>query len=364
MPKKYTTATNSPTLLNLCNQYKLYQMHLQHPPRYDIISPYIATSPTNPTLLFTKEQLDMRRKVEILKYSGNQQNSKTNNPTRSEIWSFLNSQTSHSRICRSNPYVKIPTTASDVPGPPMDLFLDPTVPLYNYLSNRDKIDDFSSVLNVHDWNDYLDNDIECNAKELKTCFGISYNSTKQGRTKYQFQTPIAIMIQGTKNIHSGSFFSSVHEIEVQLTNVKCVPYFGDFPTFSIGSNVVKLPNFNFKVLLPDTGGDFLATKYIGDLNVSNIILFTQYQYVYEIKVSFDIAVTLYNSSGTTITSQSDTTIYSDQVIINLIDANDDYYFNTFNCSFVDPTIPAFNGFSATSNPPNRENSVSYGVLQT
>jgi hypothetical protein len=354
---------NNLTLLNLCNQYKIYLAESIHPPRYDIISPYVPISKTNPNLLFTKEQLDMRRKVEILNYSGNNQNSKTNNPTRSEIWSFLNNQTSHSKICRNNPFVKTPTTASDVPGPPMDLFLDPTVPLYNYISNRDRIADFSSSVTVNDWEYYLNNDIECNKNELTTGFDILYDSTKQGRTTYRFQTPISINLQGTKNIYSGPFFTSVREIEVRLTNVICKPFFGDFPVISLGENTVQNPNFNFKVLLPTAGGDFLATKYIGDLTVSNIILFTQYQYVYKIKLSFDIVVTLYDSIGNIITGQSDTIIYANQVIINLIDENDEYYHNTFNCAFVDPNVPAFVPFNITSDPPNRPNSIPYGDLE-
>lgn len=364
MPKNSKTPTNTFTLLNLCNQYKLYQIHLKHPPRYDIVSPYVAKSDTDANLLFTKEQLDMRRKVEILKYPGNQQNSKSNNPTKNNIWSFLNSQGSRSKVCRNNPYLKTSTTACDVPGRPIELFLDPTVPLYNYISNRDKIQDFSSSLRVNDWDHYLNNDIECNTKELTTCFGITYNGTRQGRTKYSFQTPISISLQGMKDINAGSLFSSVHEIDVQLTNIKCIPYFGDFPTVSLGSNSVQLSNYSFKVLLPDTGGDFLATKYIGDLNVSNIILFTQYQYVYELKLSFEIVMTLYDSNGNIINGQSDTTIFANQVVINLIDNNDIYYYNLFNCEFIDQTIPLFNPFNVTSNPPNLPNNIAYGYLQT
>lgn len=364
MSTKFTTSTNNVTLLNLCKQYKLYQLESRHPPRYDIVSPYVPISTTNTNLLFTKEQLDMRRKVEIFKYSGNNQNSKTNNPTKNQIWSFLNSQTSHSKICRNNPYIKTSTTACDVPGKPMELFLEPTVPLYNYISNRDKIQDFSSSINVNDWDYHLDNDVECNTKTSEICFILSYNSTRKGRTKYSFQTPIAISLQGRKDIYSGLYFSSVHEIEIQLTNVKCVPYFGDFPTISLGTILVNIPNFNFKVLLSDKGGDFLATKYIGDVIVNNIILFTQYQYVYEIKLSFDIALTLYDSNGTIINGQSDTTIYSDQVVINLIDKNDDYYYNVFNCDFIDASIPNFSNFDVISDPPNKANYVNYGSLQS
>jgi hypothetical protein len=222
--------------------------------------------------------------------------------------------------------------------------------------------DNHNYIHVNDWEYVVKDDTECKTKELNTCFDILYDSTKKGRTTYRFQTPISIYLQGTKNIYSGPVFTSVHEIEVRLTNVICKPFFGDFPVISLGENVVQIPDFNFKVILPENGGDFLATKYIGDLSVSNIILFTQYQYFYEIKLSFDIVVTLYDSTGSVITGQSDIVVYANQVILNLTDTNDDFYYNTFNCDFVDPNVPVFTPFDISSNPPNRPNFITYGDL--
>ena len=105
------------------------------PVRYNPVSPY----PQN-----TKAQLDMRRKAEILKYSNNQQNTKTNNTTKKEKWAYLvrgnssqvvsysNYINNISTTCTSNETQPMSTTASDVPGPPMNLYYDPTVPLYQY----------------------------------------------------------------------------------------------------------------------------------------------------------------------------------------------------------------------------------------
>lgn len=86
----------------------------------------------------------MRRKAEILKYSNNQQNTKTNNITKKEKWAYLvrgnssqvvsysNYINNISTTCSSNETQPMSTTASDVPGPPMNLYYDPTVPLYQY----------------------------------------------------------------------------------------------------------------------------------------------------------------------------------------------------------------------------------------
>lgn len=110
------------------------------PPRLNIISPYPV---------YTKEQLDLRRKVEVLKYSGIQQNTKTNNYTKKQLFASLAKNTGISRkvsqyltnantglLCLSNSTKPTSTTASNIPGPPMILQYDPSVPLYNYGNHK------------------------------------------------------------------------------------------------------------------------------------------------------------------------------------------------------------------------------------
>lgn len=353
---------NGLTLLNLCRQYKRYKEESPPLPRYDIVSPYVQISDTNTNLLFTKEQLDMRRKVEILRYQNNQMNSKTNNTTKTQNWSFLTGQTSHTKVCRDNPYGETLTTQCDVPGPPMVLFYDPTVPLYNYISNRDKIVDYSSSLQVNIWDSYVFEDVEFPSKELEICFDILYNSTKTGITTYSFQIPLSINLQGTKDVFLGPLYMSVHEIEVNLTNVKCVVFYGVSPIKSLSKIIIQMPTFNFKVILPSDGGDFLATKYIGNLIANNIALFTDFEFIYSVKLSFEILIKLYDTNGNIINTQSDTTIFLDEVIAN-ISENGDYYENVFNCEFSDPYVPPFIDFNVESNPPNGDVYISYGDLQ-
>jgi hypothetical protein len=48
--------------------------------RFTLVSPYPE---------FTKHQLDMRRKIEVLKYSNNASNSKTNNLTKKQHWAQI-----------------------------------------------------------------------------------------------------------------------------------------------------------------------------------------------------------------------------------------------------------------------------------
>lgn len=110
----------------------------------------------------TVNDLDMRRKAQILQYNRNQ-----NNPTKKQLWAMLNKgQLTHKKVwatqginytnpntndlnfANNNPntnilqcsassteplIVKNPSTASDVPGNPIELYLDRNVPLTGYI---------------------------------------------------------------------------------------------------------------------------------------------------------------------------------------------------------------------------------------
>jgi hypothetical protein len=94
---------------------------------------------------FTQSQLDMRRKVEILKYNGNKQNTKTNSLTKKEQFALLSkgkssyktsqytiSHNTTTTMCASDLTKPTLTSSCNVPGPLMYLQYDPDVPLYNY----------------------------------------------------------------------------------------------------------------------------------------------------------------------------------------------------------------------------------------
>jgi hypothetical protein len=100
----------------------------------------------------------MRRKAEILKYSSNTQSTQTNNLTKKQQWaqiakgnyqrfsptlysattSPITGATTYQLKCDvSGGIIKTPSTASDVPGPTINLYDDPNVLLYMYQSNQD-----------------------------------------------------------------------------------------------------------------------------------------------------------------------------------------------------------------------------------
>lgn len=127
-----------------CQQRLIAQLTNKPPPRNELQpSPYI--------LGFTKTQLDMRRKVEILEYNAARQNTKTNNFNRAQKWAHFirngsgvsqsvinriaNNEQPAEILCPEDRFIPKPTSASDVPGPIMDLVYDPNVPLYMYQDN-------------------------------------------------------------------------------------------------------------------------------------------------------------------------------------------------------------------------------------
>ena len=137
------------SISEICQQRLNAQLTNKPPPRNELQpSPY--------ELGFTRFQLDMRRKTEILEYSAAKHNTKTNNFTRAQKWSnFINnrarvSQTTIDQIvnnitqpieelCPQDRLIPKPTTASNVPGPIIDLVYDPNVPLYNYQQNTQSL---------------------------------------------------------------------------------------------------------------------------------------------------------------------------------------------------------------------------------
>jgi hypothetical protein len=95
------------SLYNICQQ-KTKRTYFSNPlPRIDNLSrsPYIMG--------YTKDQLDMRRKAEILKYNNNSSSTKTNNLTKAEKWSQLTKGNSNTQL--SN-YPSINLTTIDYLG--------------------------------------------------------------------------------------------------------------------------------------------------------------------------------------------------------------------------------------------------------
>jgi len=81
---------------------------------------------------FTTEQLSMRRKAEILQYPQNAMNASS----KSKKWSWLATQKKGTIYCEDIYTRKTPSSSSDVPGPVIMLYKDPSVPLSMYRNDQ------------------------------------------------------------------------------------------------------------------------------------------------------------------------------------------------------------------------------------
>lgn len=125
-----------------CNLRKLRMQFNVPPTRLRILSPYSNG--------FTKHEIDMRRKAEILKHQGPQKSTQMNTLTKKQKFAqVIRGYNPEQKTVRSSNFTadqlefcnskenKVLSTSSDVPGPAIPLFLDKSVPLYNYaVGNR------------------------------------------------------------------------------------------------------------------------------------------------------------------------------------------------------------------------------------
>jgi len=108
--------------------------------------PPMRYTPPSPYPEYTQYQLDMRRKAEILKYSNNSSSSKTTNPTKKQLFSYINNRATQggnpkslSQQCSETDdgaSTPLPNYYSGVPGPITMLFNDKKIPLYKYSTTK------------------------------------------------------------------------------------------------------------------------------------------------------------------------------------------------------------------------------------
>lgn len=113
-----------------CYLNKMHMMFNVPPPRLSLISPYGGK--------YTKYDLDMRRKAEVLKYQTQSSKSNSKLTKKQKFAQIVNSANAYTpeqnSACTSdnNTIIKKYSSSSNVPGKAVILYLDPSVPLYNF----------------------------------------------------------------------------------------------------------------------------------------------------------------------------------------------------------------------------------------
>jgi len=298
------------------------------PSRFSLVSPYPQ---------YTEDQLNMRRKAEVLQYRGNQQNTKTNSLTKAERWAqlvngnyqsryisqhavaALTPQNNSSLVCPYDEIIATPTSSSDVPGPVVYLHLDPAVPLYNYSSGNIRSYSEFNQTNVQPWNLYVQNNLAITTDQTSrfgttnniittdisnTAFTIAIRNIDQTSYIFSIVMPLAIYIDGFGSNYATN--TSAKTMSVSITNVFLTVFYNGSP-ISPRSDYVYSPPTNLSSIAIDPTSipkmtPFNALQFIGNLTISNINLLTQQGYVYDFSLKFTLSIT--NTSFNTISSAS------------------------------------------------------------
>jgi hypothetical protein len=326
-------------LLTCTNQRRQRQRFFLHEAgsetRYDITSPYIYDS--SGVLIYTPRELDMRRKTEILRY----QNS-TNNVSRKSKFAYLSSvSNTTSRAC---PRTLVPTstTACDVPGPPIMLYYDPTVPLYNY-QNAQTItfqdipyDDFKRLYDIFPiYNITNDNGSENTLTDIIILSPDSNNFT------FGFTIPVSVTYKAYFN---SAATPKINSAQMFIQSAKMDAYYSTSLVASQNARYNDIPRYSTDLYVSAVSmtidvqtsvkGPVNVTQFVGTIYIPPIQLQTVTQYVYTFVITVNMGYSEYstdpsgnahrsNVNGGNITDASATSLTDVQygTIINIEDVN-------------------------------------------
>ena len=305
------------TLTNLCNQRKDNQLNNDPPTRFEILplSPYIV-SDTN-TVARTQQELNMRRKVEILKY--NKGASKGNKLTKKQILSNALKGSSSRAPCPSYSNIPFLSTASNIPGPPIYLVEDPDVPLYLFKSNTNAYAE-QEKLDVKMWVTSITNNILCPTNFVATNI-ITFNIKPSIDTEtsiFKYITPAFIRVTGSlSGVEAKNNHNSVLSINLKSSSINPLLTYNNLevPNLNMGVNfihpnntdsntnqkinlIIKHPNANDVVNNDsDNSNDnwppfnFSYDLFIGHIEISNIDVSTRPGFTYKLNMRYNIEVT-------------------------------------------------------------------------
>lgn len=341
--------------------------------------PPIRLTLTSPYPQFTQNQIDMRRKAEILKYDNSNQNKRltknekwrqaVNKNTRNQMYSALvNYDASgnytvtrkYSRVCPDDRFISTPTYACDVPGPIMNLTYNSDVPLYNYATYNRSYSIINTNLSLSN-NSTVENDTAFpdGRENLLTALYLGTNITRYTNV-YNFTIPIGMYFVATQLYPAAlnrplSFLNN----SLNITSVKINVYYGDSlvnpkttPRVYLSNSGTKYDfvtnnpppinfNINFTPIKKEDSVNF--SLFSGTLHIENLELITSPGFVYNIKAVFSLT-----SSISNIIFNSTFAYYSYGVTSNLSLKNASV---TQNCSINPPDnypIPAIYPISTIS----------------
>jgi len=274
------------------------------PARLNIVSPYPR---------YSAFELNMRRKAQILKYSSSQQNTKSNNLTKKQIFANLVknpstisqyqiNKTYTNLVCDTDIIKPTLTSSCDVPGKIISLYYDPYIPLYNYGNEKEnrsyaisnKVS--NAIYNIYTLNiiEYINTSFySLVPDDITNIVDISYSNQRfvgnlgsiiTGKNtvnviySFNISTPIAIWFIGSKTSLSGV----INNLTISIDNLTIETYFNDALIPSLGADI----SYSFVDVTCDLStahNIFYGIQYVGMLNITNLRLEIPPETIYNIK---------------------------------------------------------------------------------
>ena len=334
-----TDATNDictdTAYLNSLDQKKRFQLFNIPPTRYNNLAKetniYLKIDPKTGKP-YTKYELDMRRKAEILKYSSNRMATQTNSPTKAQKFAqavrgsyqqrtfsqeFIKENTVDGVLntCPPGTIIKTSTTASDVPGTPMLLYDDETIPLYNFINDTNtpyaiinqELNPYSAGFN------YSSNGTNIEyTNVIKQIFTLYFLNVNYPYYRFTFSTPISISFSGSYLPGVSTPYSTGDYLQLTVNSISLtVLYsyssvtFTQTPVSSFSNNTV------LKVHISDNKlPTFSGSCYYDRVTFSNILLPSKLGYIYDFQLSIKYNITQNDIYSQNYTSPTITTYFN------------------------------------------------------
>ena len=249
------------------------------PPRYTPQNPYSEG--------WTKEQLDMRRKAEVLKYNktANARTTKTQSwlqivrgvyQRRTYSGAYLSGINNADADCET---VITYSTGAGIPGPQIPLYLDPRVPLYNYNTQQQALG-----INNDEETDMWRTKYDTNLLSLRpNIFTINIRTPIDNtQYKYTLRTAIGLYLDGSSNALDYNVSVSFKQTSVKvLYGGALVP---TSPTITLDSEFISDVGGNITKDISGSllGGPYAGAIYLGNMTISNLLLLTAAGKTYDI----------------------------------------------------------------------------------
>jgi hypothetical protein len=195
--------------------------------------------------------------------------------------------------------IPTPTSSSDIPGPIINLFRDVSIPLYNYSTNVNSY----GLINEENNTKYryiINKNIEFTNGVENTLFSLNIiNNNDEYRNTFGFDIPLSIYFKSIINNTSVSNDVSWNDIKINISDINLKVYYNNSSVKLDNQTNISFPeisNIDYDISLNkdvtySSNYTYSGLLYLGLLQFSNLNLYTQPGYVYDIKLMFTMTTT-------------------------------------------------------------------------